>query len=346
MNKIIIAVLIFGVFGPGFYLNVSRAEYIGICDGEKLIYAQDVKNSAILNNRLGNRIATVNQIENSFIKWPLNYEINVVTGESLRYQIGDKNSNHFLTFDLLDANHNLIRKIAYSANSKNSVVIIDKTGFIRFNAGDLAREQNLLVLCPSAKPTPSINHSPIWFAMPDQFGFTGQGMQFSIAATDPDGQNLSYKVSNLPEGAIFDTNTRVFTWVPDSNQSGKHVLKFLASDGSFYNEMSVTIYIYPSYAARYYQFPNTLKFFDFNPPILAEEGKLYISTLQVSGGSNLFYRIIEGPKGLYVDEQYGILSWIPDNTQGRSDPYLITIGVSNGKAEVAKSFYVKVKDKK
>lgn len=42
----------------------------------------------------------------------------------------------------------------------------------------------------------------------------GDTLQFTIFATDPDGDSLTYSASDLPPGAVFDPDTRTFTWRP------------------------------------------------------------------------------------------------------------------------------------
>lgn len=48
----------------------------------------------------------------------------------------------------------------------------------------------------------------------------GELLQFTVNATDIDGDPLTYSASGLPEGATFDPATRVFSWTPDFNQAG------------------------------------------------------------------------------------------------------------------------------
>lgn len=76
-------------------------------------------------------------------------------------------------------------------------------------------------------PTSSIN------------GSQGQLIQFSISATDPNGDNLSLLASNLPSGATFSpsnpvsgntTVTGTFQWIPSALQSGAFNVSFRATD--------------------------------------------------------------------------------------------------------------------
>ncbi|GAB4369839.1 MAG: hypothetical protein Kow0042_11750 [Calditrichia bacterium] len=54
-------------------------------------------------------------------------------------------------------------------------------------------------------------------------------------ATDPDAEDqgrIRYRVQNMPEGAHFDSTSRIFTWKPGFDQAGIYVVDFLADDGA------------------------------------------------------------------------------------------------------------------
>ncbi|MBA3028400.1 MAG: hypothetical protein FP816_06245 [Desulfobacteraceae bacterium] len=59
----------------------------------------------------------------------------------------------------------------------------------------------------------------------------GKILTVPIKATDPDRDNLSYSVENLPRNAIFLESTGVLTFMPDHEQAGTYPLDIKASDG-------------------------------------------------------------------------------------------------------------------
>lgn len=70
----------------------------------------------------------------------------------------------------------------------------------------------------------------------------GERLEFTITASDPDGDSLEYSASNLPPGATFDPATQVFDWTPDWLSSGEHKdIIFRVSDGHDYDEEIITI---------------------------------------------------------------------------------------------------------
>ncbi|MFH1562943.1 MAG: PQQ-binding-like beta-propeller repeat protein [Nitrospirota bacterium] len=56
-------------------------------------------------------------------------------------------------------------------------------------------------------------------------------LQFNVSANDEDNDQLTYTVSNLPHGAIFSLQTKIFTWHPAKEQGGTYEISFKVSDG-------------------------------------------------------------------------------------------------------------------
>ncbi len=67
----------------------------------------------------------------------------------------------------------------------------------------------------------------------------GKELQFTLSASDPDGDSLSYSVTSLPEGAVFDNGK--FSWTPNSNQAGVYQLNFSVSDGLVSDKAALSI---------------------------------------------------------------------------------------------------------
>ena len=58
----------------------------------------------------------------------------------------------------------------------------------------------------------------------------GEESTFTVSATDEDGDPLLYSATGLPEGAVFDPDTRVFSWKPSYSQSGQYEVIFTVTD--------------------------------------------------------------------------------------------------------------------
>ena len=82
---------------------------------------------------------------------------------------------------------------------------------------------------------------PVLAPIGNQIVDEGQSLVFTISATDPDGDSLTYSAMNLPTGAVFDTQTQQFSWTPSSDQAGTYYVTFTVSDGQYQDYELVTI---------------------------------------------------------------------------------------------------------
>jgi len=92
----------------------------------------------------------------------------------------------------------------------------------------------------SLNPVP--NQAPVLNPIGNKTVDEGNLLQFTISASDPDGDTLTYSTSNLPKAASFSPSTRTFTWTPDYDQAGiYHNVHFEVSDGSLIDSKDITI---------------------------------------------------------------------------------------------------------
>jgi len=85
------------------------------------------------------------------------------------------------------------------------------------------------------------NNAPVLAPINNKTVQEGQPLSFTITASDPDGDALSYSASPLPTGASFNTSTRTFSWTPGFDQAGNYPVTFTVSDGSLSDSKSITI---------------------------------------------------------------------------------------------------------
>jgi hypothetical protein len=90
------------------------------------------------------------------------------------------------------------------------------------------------------------NHAPSLDYIGDRTGNEGELLQFTISATDPDGDNLSYSadLSSLPSGASFNDTTATFSWTPAIGEAGTYPgAHFEVSDGELadFEDIAITV---------------------------------------------------------------------------------------------------------
>ncbi len=89
--------------------------------------------------------------------------------------------------------------------------------------------------------TTTENHAPILNPIGNEYVFENELLEFTISATDPEGNDLTYSVANLPSGANFEN--QIFSWTPAYDQSGNYNVEFIVSDGFLTDSEVITITI-------------------------------------------------------------------------------------------------------
>jgi hypothetical protein len=90
--------------------------------------------------------------------------------------------------------------------------------------------------------TISVNRPPVLAGIGNKTVNEGQLLSFTVSATDPDGNPLTYSASSLPSGASFNPTTKTFTWTPSYRQAGSYSsVRFTVSDSSANDTEDITI---------------------------------------------------------------------------------------------------------
>ena len=85
------------------------------------------------------------------------------------------------------------------------------------------------------------NQAPVFEDIENKTVIVHSTLQFAINATDADGDPLTYSASGLPRNATFDSAHRIFSWNPDTNQTGEFIVLFDVTDGRQSDSSSVLI---------------------------------------------------------------------------------------------------------
>jgi hypothetical protein len=76
------------------------------------------------------------------------------------------------------------------------------------------------------------NRPPVFDSVKTRYVQEGQSLKFSIRATDPDGDTVTFSALSLPSGATFNPDTGAFSWRPGYAQGGSYTVRFEATDSS------------------------------------------------------------------------------------------------------------------
>jgi predicted outer membrane repeat protein len=72
------------------------------------------------------------------------------------------------------------------------------------------------------------NRPPVFSPLPKYNTVFGKSIQFSVSASDPDGNAVSYSLSNPPTGAAINGTSGLFQWTPSA--TGVYKVTFIATD--------------------------------------------------------------------------------------------------------------------
>jgi hypothetical protein len=153
-----------------------------------------------------------------------------------------------------------------------------------------------------------VNRAPTLDPIANKSVNEGTRLAFSITGSDPDGDKLNYTAANLPSGASFDPNTRIFAWTPNYSQAGTYSLQFQVSDGALLASQALSINVVNVNRA----------------PILNSIGNknAKVSTLitfTITGsdpdGNALTYSASGLPAGASFNAATRVFAWTPKSTQ-------------------------------
>ena len=178
-----------------------------------------------------------------------------------------------------------------------------------------------------------VNHAPVFVPIGSRTVNENQLLQFTVAATDFDGNALTYSASNLPSGASFDPATRTFSWTPTYSQAGSYpnILFTVLDDGTpspLQSSESITITVYNVNRA----------------PVLATIGTRQVNEAQLlqfvvqatdPDGNGLTFSASNLPPGASFNPSTRTFSWIPTYDQAGSYPNVGFSVVDDGSPALA-----------
>ena len=168
---------------------------------------------------------------------------------------------------------------------------------------------------------PTDNTPPVLASIGNKLVIVGQSLSFTISATDPEGDPLTYSASGLPTGATFDTATRTFSWTPGYGQTGSYNVSFAVSDGALADSETIIITV-----ANVNQTPVLAPIGNMS----VNEGQSLSFTISATDpdGNILTYSATGLPSGASFNASTRTFSWTPKYNQAGN--YNVSFSVSDG----------------
>lgn len=204
----------------------------------------------------------------------------------------------------------------------------------RSSAWVFTQSLNLIYLTPYINMTVSDNHisyllpgSPVLSSMQDPVVNINENLQFTVSATDHEGDSIVYSAGNLPQGAVFDPGTHLFSWTPTSSQAGTHHnIRFRATENTadaLYDEKEISIVVIdPGNHAP------DLNVIGTKRVVEGDILRFIVSATDLDGDA-LSYAVSEQLPGATFDTKTGIFEWRP--TYKQSGTYTVRFSVSDGR---------------
>ncbi len=169
-----------------------------------------------------------------------------------------------------------------------------------------------------------VNQAPILTQIGNRAINEGAQLQFTINATDPDGDNLTYSASNLPPGATFTQTTRTFSWTPGFDQEGNYDnIEFTVTDNGSPMGLDtelITITVGGVNRAPVFGAIGSQEVLE-NTPLT------FTLTATDPDGDGVTLSSTNLPTGASFNSQTGVFSWTP--TLAQSGSYVVTFSATD-----------------
>ncbi|WP_013334633.1 CARDB domain-containing protein [Gloeothece verrucosa] len=167
------------------------------------------------------------------------------------------------------------------------------------------------------------NRQPVFTPIPQEIrGAEGQPFTLTLNATDPDNNRLNFWINNLPPGATFNPQTRLFSWTPGYDAAGTYKdVEFVVSDGLTQVIQTTTFLIAPTN-----QEPNLIK--PAERTVLEGDNVRIQLQGRDAEGATLTYSSNILPGGATINPNTGVFEWTP--TFFQAGEYNIPFTVSDG----------------
>ncbi|MGC8929358.1 MAG: putative Ig domain-containing protein [Candidatus Woesearchaeota archaeon] len=181
------------------------------------------------------------------------------------------------------------------------------------------------------------NRAPVLEPIGNKTVAENSTLEFVISAYDADGDALTYSVLDLPAGAVFNSVTRVFSWIPNFDQSGTYYVTFVVSDGSLEDNETIRIIVLNT---------NRAPIITSTPVVSAVEASLYSYDVEAYDEDldSLTYLLITAPTGMSINSSTGLINWIPTDVHSKLGTVNVIVGVYDGYATTTQNFTITITD--
>ncbi|MBN2423166.1 PGF-pre-PGF domain-containing protein [Candidatus Woesearchaeota archaeon] len=238
------------------------------------------------------------------------YEYNVVA---------DDNNNDPLSYELMAYPENM------SINEYGLITWIPSdaqvgTHFIKINVsdGELSALQEYYLGVINVNDAPEIISIPVMTA---DIGFL---YSYDVDALDIDSGNLTYELIKKPESMTINSLNGMISWIPGISEVGENEVVVRVSDDFLSDEQNFTIIV----NSPQNQDPKITS----SPITSVNEGSSYEYDVQAYDPENdtLTYSLVYMPEGMQINNETGLITWMPGNDDIGEHYVLISVADQRG----------------
>jgi len=164
---------------------------------------------------------------------------------------------------------------------------------------------------------PEPNNPPVIIPISDATVTLGETFTYTVEATDPDGDDLTYSLTTNPSTDMsIDENSGVITWTPTVTGSFEATVEVL--DGKSSDTESFTVTVNPAQIG-----PSNIDL----TPLIATVGVEYTGIATATPGANttLTFSLIGAPSGMEISAT-GVITWTPTVAGEQTVTVVVTDG--------------------
>jgi len=150
------------------------------------------------------------------------------------------------------------------------------------------------------------NHAPTIDSTAPTAATVGQQYAYNLKASDPDGDPLSYRFDDSPEGMTIVATNGAIRWTPTREQTGAVHVKVRVTDanhGEVFQDFTLDVTAPVNHAPVFDSTPEPVvalgQRYDYDADALDEDGDA------------VQYSLLEAPAGMLVDTVTGLIVWQP-----------------------------------
>ena len=178
-----------------------------------------------------------------------------------------------------------------------------------------------------------LNRTAEFTSSPKREAIVDRAYTYRAAASDQDGDSLTFGLISGPVGMVIDAATGIVTWSPVATDPGNHEVILSVGDGK--GGKSLQAYTLSAIEPP----PNRPPVVLSNPEVLAKVGEDYVYSMlaEDADSDTLLYSVISAPAGLLIDASSGQVTWRP--TGGQIGLQAVQLQVSDGQGGEATQEY-------